>query len=370
MSVAMNQSHFHAIEAKGVRAVLDLRVGHVRSLEIEQGNRTIQPLHTAPWVDDPAIAGDATIPGNLRFLSGDFFCAPFSTSDLDDGPPHGWPANSAWKVIESARGTARYQLDRTILGARLIKELAVRDGQPFLYERHIFIGGEGAVPVANHGMTRFDAPASISFSPKLFGETPATALEPDPKRGRSRLLYPAHFTDLSRVPMADGGVADLTQYPFADAHEDFVSLVERPGNPLGWAAALRPDKSDIFLSLKDPADYPITMMWFSNGGRDYAPWNGRHRGVLGLEEGRTFAGHGHRASIADNPWARQGIATSLVLDPKGEVEVRNVIGGVALPAGWSKIAAIEAGKAQLAVVDVSGSRHAVPFDETFLRRGR
>ena len=81
--------------------------------------------------------------------------------------------------------------------------------------------------------------------------------------------------------MGDGTIADLTSYPFASAHEDFVALVENTANDLGWAAALRPDKRDIFLSLKNPRDYPITMMWFSNGGRDYAPWNGRHRGVLG-----------------------------------------------------------------------------------------
>lgn len=77
------------------RATLDLRAGHVRTLEIAQAGRKIQPLHTAPWVDDPAITGDATIPTDLRCLSGDFFCAPFAASDLEDAPPHGWPANSA-----------------------------------------------------------------------------------------------------------------------------------------------------------------------------------------------------------------------------------------------------------------------------------
>jgi hypothetical protein len=371
----MNPNHFHTIEAEGIRATLDLRAGHVRMLEIAQAGRKIQPLHTAPWVDDPAVSGDATMPANLRCLSGDFFCAPFAASDVDDAPPHGWPANSPWTMTEiDARQAgcvvARYELARTILGARLIKELTVRDGHPFLYERHIFIGGQGALPVANHGMTRFDAPGILSFSPKLFGETPAVALETDPKRGRSCLRYPTHFTDLTKVPMEAGGFADLTGYPIGSAHEDFVSLIENPKNPLGWAAALRPDKRDIFLSLKDPKDYPITMMWLSNGGRDYAPWNGRHRGVLGLEEGRTYAGHGHKASIADNPWTRLGIATALVLEPKGEVEIRNVIGGVALPEGWSKIGSVAAGPSQLTITDAGGASLSVSFDSAFLGIGR
>ena len=47
-------------------AVLDLRAGHVRTLEIAQGSRSIQPLHTAPWVEDASITGDTV--GRHDFL--------------------------------------------------------------------------------------------------------------------------------------------------------------------------------------------------------------------------------------------------------------------------------------------------------------
>lgn len=370
----MNESDFHTIEAKGVRATLDLRGGHVRVFATEQDGRTIEPLHTAPWVEDKAIYEDESVDANLRFLSGDFFCAPFSASDVEPAPPHGWPGNSRWSlrgVEPHAEGgqTARYELDKRVLGATLIKEFTVRDGHPFLYQRHIFVGGEGALPVANHGMTRFDAGGRLSFSPKLFATTPATAIEPDPAKGRSLLAYPSRFTDLTKAPRADGGTADLTTYPFGSKHEDFLSLIEDPKNSLGWAAAVRPDKRDIFLTLKNPADYPITMMWFSNGGRDYAPWNGRHIGVLGLEEGRTYAGLGHKASISPNPWTEEGIPTALTLDPAGEVEVRNVIGGVALPEGWTRVVSVEAGRSGLVLSDEAGGKATVPYDAEFLTRG-
>ena len=69
-------------------------------------------------------------------------------------------------------------------------------------------------------------------------------------------------------------------------------LVEAPGSELGWAAAMRDDAADILLSLKNPADFPVTMLWLSNGGRDYPPWNGRNVGVLGIEEGRAWSAHG------------------------------------------------------------------------------
>ena len=49
------------------------------------------------------------------------------------------------------------------------------------------------------------------------------------------------------------------------------------------------------LMLKNPAQLPVTMLWFSNGGRSYAPWNGRHRDVLGVEDGCTWSLYGHAA---------------------------------------------------------------------------
>jgi hypothetical protein len=63
----------------------------------------------------------------------------------------------------------------------------------------------------------------------------------------------------------------LHHYPGAKRHEDLAVLVEAPGASLGWAAALRSDTSDMMLSLKNPADYPFTYLWFSNGGRFFPP---------------------------------------------------------------------------------------------------
>ncbi len=363
---------FHRMEAAGVSVTIDLRVGHVRVFEAEQGGRTVRPLHSAPWVEDKAIIGDQSIPPNLRFLSGDFFCAPFGASDLEEAPDHGWTANSAWHHVGTEREgdavTARFTLTRSILGAQVEKRFTLRDGHPFLYEEHIFTGGTGRIPVANHAMTRFGPSGGrLSFSPKAWGETPAMPLEPDPAQGRSALRYPARFTDLSSVPLASGGKVDIRDYPPAERHEDFVMLVEAPESLLGWTAALRRDESEIFLSLKNPAELPVTMLWFSNGGRDYAPWNGRHIGVLGIEEGRTLDLAGHRASIAPNRLSDAGIPTALDLDPAASVAVRNIIGGVAAPDGWEAVERIETAGDHLTIVADGAGVLDVPCDTNFLR---
>lgn len=361
---------FHTVEAGDVRLVLDLDVGHIRAFEIERDGRTIAPLYTAPWVNEPEIVADPTIAPVLKYLSGDFFCAPFVASDVEEAPPHGWPANSRWNVLgaEKKDGAtkARYELAKPVMGARLLKEITLRRGHPFAYQRHIFEGGTGAISAASHMMTSFVDRGRLSFSPKAWAELPAIPQESDPARGRSIFAHPARTTDLTKLPLADGTTADIHYYPVASGHEDFIMLVEEEGATIGWAAAVRPDTGDIALSLKNPADFPVTFLWFSNGGRFYAPWNGRNLGVVGMEEGRAYLAYGHAASIAPNPISDAGIPTSLTLQPNGSVAVRNVIGGLPLPPGWSTVTSIGLEKDALRVVGSDGTARDHPFDTSFL----
>ena len=145
-------------------------------------------------------------------------------------------------------------------------------------------------------------------------------------------------------------------------------LVEAPGSRLGWTAAVREDAADIVLSLKNPKDFPVTFLWFSNGGRDYAPWNGRNVGVLGIEEGRAWSANGFAATIAPNPLSQSGVPTSLTLQPGASIEVRHVIGGLPLPQGWSETAAVAPETDTLRLSDISGATAAIPYDPAFLAR--
>jgi hypothetical protein len=359
---------FHSIEADGISVTLDLRGGHIRDLSIEREGRTIKPLHTAPWVDDPEIAEDEGIEPNLRFLSGDFYCAPFGASDIDLAPPHGWTGNSRWQHVETVKFdggvSARYRLERLVMGAAVEKIFVLRNGHPFLYQTHRFTGGVGALPVANHAMVRMPAGGRISFSAKAWVETPTGSREPHVGPGGPRLRYPARSCTLT-LPMADGGTADLTDYPFAQGHEDLAMLVEQPDNALGWAAVLKRDTQSVFLTLKNPRDYPVTILWFSNGGRFARPWNGRHVGVLGIEEGRTYFASGHRASISPNPLSAAGRPTALELSPTGSVDMRNVIGAAAAGSA-AAVTMVEARKDSLAVSFDAGPSPSLPYDSSFL----
>lgn len=316
------------IEAEGIRARLELLYGMISELVVTRDGRTISMLHKAPWLGEKMPEDAAP---HLGGLAGDFFCAPFGDASADDAPGHGWPANASWTHLGTKRKdgetVARFRLDRRAMGADLVKELRLLDGHPFLYQRHVFTGGRADnMSVANHAMLSLPNGGRLSFSPKRWWETPEVPLEPDPARGRSLLACPAKTTDPTHFPLAAGGEADITSYPFASRHEDFAIGVEAEGSRLGWTTVARKAEGDLFVSLRNPTRLPMTMLWFSNGGRDYAPWSGRHIGCLGVEEGLNRRMLGDSAGRTPHPLDAAGVPTGLTLELGGAVEVRHVVG--------------------------------------------
>jgi hypothetical protein len=293
----------------------------------------------------------------MATLGGDFFCAPFAASE-GDSPLHGWPANTPWTVVADTGACLRAVLNRPVYGATLVKELTVERGEPFVYQRHVFIGGEGRVTFANHANVSLPTGGLIRTSRKALWETPKTQQESDPRRGRSALVCPAQATDPRAFPGVSAPV-DLTTYPWNPRHEDFVVGIEARGHTLGWTAVTRLGKGDLYLSLRDPRVVPMTMLWHSNGGRDYAPWSGRHVGCLGVEEGAAehMLGLSREADLA-GPGA-------LTLRPDGIAEVRHVIGAIAWPSeeGVADVR-IEGGK--LTVRGEHGAERRVAIRQGFL----
>ncbi|KQZ31292.1 hypothetical protein ASD50_15710 [Mesorhizobium sp. Root552] len=351
-------------EAKGIRISVDLAVGHLADFVIETQGRKLKPLHRAPWADGPPELLPAHLPEGVRRLSGDFLCAPFSRSDVEEAPLHGWPANSAWEVADSTavdKGRRMlFRLKRKVMGATVEKILTLRDHHPFLYQEHVFLGGSGAISVAHHTMTQMGAGGHLAFSPKRLAATPEQAPETDPARGRSLLTYPARATNLQQFPTADGTFTDLTEYRANGRHEDFVTLLEADHDGPGWAAVARQAEADLVLVLKNPAQLPVTMLWISNGGRDYAPWNGRG-GVIGIEDGR--AAIGHAASLGDNWLKREGVSTAFALG--GRISFRQIIGALPLD-GFGLPRHIDTASGLLRISADQGSPRQVPFDDQFL----
>lgn len=348
-------------ETPAGRVTLDLSLGNVANLSLRAEGREMAPLHRAPWADAPQEVPDATPPVERR-LSGDFLCAPFGAGDVEPAPPHGWPANGAWSPLPAPPGGLAARLGRRVMGATVTKRLSLGPDAPLLYQEHLIEGGTGGLTVAHHPMIRMARGGRLCASPKRLALTPEAPLEP----GRGALRYPAEANDLAAFPGAAGPV-DLTRLPIGRGTEDFVTLVEAPGAGLGWTAVIREAEDDIVFVLKDPRVLPVTMLWHSNGGRDHAPWNGRHRGVLGVEDGCAEGAGGHAAALRPNRLTAMGVPTALPLAPGRTHRIAHVLG--ALPRrGCAAVADIRIDGAEL-VVATDGPVRRLPFRAGFFQGG-
>ncbi len=350
----------HDLNAAGIGLQFDPGCGLIAGFTVTDNGRQMTPLHRAPWIGEVL---PADTPPHLTRLGGDFFCAPFADATADDGAAlHGWPANSQWDVRNSG-AQLQAVLQRKVFGAVLTKDIILHDDHPFVYQRHTFDGGSAALAVANHAMVALPQGGHLRFSPKAGFETPDTAPEPDASRGRSALAYPARVQNPAQFPAAGGGLIDIRRYPFGPAHEDFVIAVERPGHTFGWTAVTRTGMGDLYLSLRNAAQLPMTMLWHSNGGRDYAPWSGRHLGCLGVEEGVALPMLGAASRAA---WPETGQPGLLQLG--GSVDVHHVIGAIDWPSGQA-VAAVDIVPGGLRITGESGAVRDVPFDAAFLALG-
>ncbi|WP_299669690.1 hypothetical protein [uncultured Ruegeria sp.] len=340
------------LTATGIRLSFDLQLGLIESFTVNDGGLEISPLHRAPWVGTDEALPEGIAP-HLKKLGGDFFCAPFGSTE-GASPLHGWPPNSRWILKEKTDSYLRVELEKTVFGARLLKEIILRPGHPFVYQRHTFIGGDGAVPVANHANVSLPNGGIIQTSRKQCWRTPQNPQEVDPALGYSALRYPAESNTLTSFPGVEGEV-NLSKYPWSPQSEDFVVGLDAPEERLGWTAVIRPVEGDVFLSLKSAQALPMTMLWHSNGGRYYAPWSSRHFACLGVEEGAAspILGTGENGS----PNGRGVIQ----LTPHHQVEITHVIGALRWR-GAAKVSSVETLENQLLIRSTTNKKILVPFD--------
>ena len=342
------------------------QAGHLDPVRFPTPRGVLAPLSVAPWADEK-LAED--VPPILRVLRGDFFCAPFGANDLapDETRVHGATANDHWQRTGATTTTLDLTLTRPVLGARVHKHLAVRPGQPIVYQRHEFVGGAGRLPLGHHAMVKAPETCLLGLAPWVRGVTPPTRFESDPATGHSLLAYPQEFDSLARLRLADGGMADVSRYPAFDRpYEDLVMVTFDPALPLAWASVTAPQAGWVWFDLRRPRHFASTVLWMSNGGRDYAPWNGRHRRVLGVEALTSYCHLGHRASVEPNPLSERGLATSVELDPAGTLALPYLFGCVPVPAGYGRVREIKAEGAGVTLVDDRNQRVAVACDLGFL----
>ena len=109
-----------------------------------------------------------------------------------------------------------------------------------------------------------------------------------------------------------------------------------------------------------------TVFWISNGGRHYAPWSGRHVNVMGLEDVTACFHYGLAESAEKNLISQKGFPTVLHLRPDETLTIPYIMGAVAVPAGFDRVAAIQTENGGIRLKSASGKSVRVPVALEFL----
>jgi hypothetical protein len=349
--------------------------GHLGSAVFKLGRKKVAPLSVAPWARERLSAG---LPSILRVLRGDFFCAPFGASDepweQEKHPPHGDSANLPWHMVSSDHtdGVARLHLlmDMRVRPGRIDKEVELRPGETNVYLRHTLSGASGPMCFGHHVMLAFpqdEGSGLVSTSRILRAQVAPEAFESPAAGGYQCLKTGAMFRSLDRVPLAAGGFADLSRYPAREGFEDIVMLTHQASDELAWTAVVFPSEGYAWFALKDPRVLRSTVLWHSNGGRHYPPWNGRHRRVLGLEDVTAYFHYGLPASARPNPVNRDGFPTALDLHPDRPLIVPYIFGVVAVSGDFGKVRNIRPTAEGIELTDTVGKRVSARVDLTHLK---
>ena len=307
--------------------------------------RAVQPFAVAPWAGEKIDAG---LPPLLHALRGDFFCAPFGGNGVawrgEKHPPHGESANADWNFIEHTQNremtSLQLQLKTKVRPGVIDKRVTLRANHNAIYLEHLLTGFSGPLSLGTHPCLKIPGPdgsARISAGGWEWGQVLPVPFEEPSVGGYSSLQPGARFESLAAVPLANGGTADLTHYPARSGFDDLVMLMGKPGRTLGWSAVTFPQAGWALLQLKNPEVLRHTILWHSNGGRHYAPWNGRHRHVLGLEETTSYFHFGQAESAKSNPLSKAGYPTTIKLSAKKSLRVPHIFAVAALPPGFDLV---------------------------------
>jgi hypothetical protein len=178
----------------------------------------------------------------------------------------------------------------------------------------------------------------------------------------------APFASLKRVRAGDGSVVDVSRYPARRGYTDLV-MVSAATVRMAWTALAVPSEGYVWFALRDPGVLASTVMWFSNGGRSYAPWSDRHVNVVGLEDVTAYYDYGLAESARPNALSRRGVATHLVMRRNRPLVVRYVTVVAPIPRGFDEVRAIRRARGGVVLTSVSGRRVTVPLDVGFIAGG-
>lgn len=363
------------LDSGSVTASVTQTGGHLAPVAFHFAKKTVQPFSIAPWSEEKVDPG---VPAIVKILRGDFFCLPFGGNALPfrgvSHQVHGDTANLRWTPEGFTKSdeevTLRLVMDLKAFSGRVEKQVTLVPGQTVVYQKHIITGVNMPTSIGHHSTLKFpEKPGSgrLSTSKRLLGQVFVEPTEKPEDKGYSILKPGATFDDLESVPTITGETTDVSRYPARRGFEDIAILVADPTLDIAWAAVAFPQEGYVWFALRDPKVLASTLLWISNGGRHYAPWNGRHTNVMGVEDITGCFHYGIAQSARANVLSKQGVKTNVTPTAKKPLHVNYISGIAEIPKNFDRVKDIVVEGDRIKLFSDRGPKVSTPVNTEFLK---
>ena len=298
----------------GTRVQLD-RFGAMFTAEFTVNGQRVSPLHSPAW--HGGYPEDAFLNG----LQGDFLCAPFGARPesaeafADEWKPyieaaapdafaHGYPAHHVWDVADVREQEATLRLTSHPRFSSITRRVVCAPDGSVQVTDTLIPTADFELPLGLHPI--FALPEQAEEAELVLPEHAFAATFPAAVDASSIFVQNAQ-TDAHAVACLDGTTCDVTRLPLARDTEELLMLC----NVADGSVTLRNRPQGYRVTLSwDARLLPNCLLWLSNRGRTFRPWNGQNL-CLGIEPIAAAFDLGEGVSAGENPLRRRGVCTAL-----------------------------------------------------------
>jgi hypothetical protein len=272
------------------------------------GDRCVCPLYLPAWAtEDIAL-------GHLDNLRGDFLCVPFGGASAQNTLPQGWDpdntvrdpdeffhgysAHHVWRLAERTdeflRIVIEYPRDHPVEG--LERTVVISPDQPkVFFEDRIHVRRDCMLPVGLHPIFRL--PAENCAAKLCLPDCRTIRTYPCKLDASATFAHDVAIHSAEAVPLRCGGTMDATRLPMELSTEELLMMcqvetgrVDLENREEGYRAVLEWDAGLLNGCL----------LWLSNRGRSFEPWNGKNV-CLGIEPITSAFDLGTAVSLGRTP---------------------------------------------------------------------
>lgn len=313
--------------------------GMLGGVALKRGDRQVRPFYEPSWI------GNATHqqPELLNHMRSEFPCIPFGVPyapeavveswqesltrpvaepeallGWSDDLLHGYGCVTDWTLVQQTESEIEIELEYPAASpiARLVRVVRADPKSPAIdFSLTIEARKKTHRPIGLHPNLALPSLAgAFHIDPGAFRFGVVHPAGPEP--GVSRAKPAAFFDRLDQVPLRDGGTAEFDRFPFPEDTEEIIQLCGVDGSVI-----LTDNESRVVYRLCwDASVLPSLLLWISNRGRSYSPWNSRNL-CLGVEPVASAFELGCHAALASNPINDRGVSTAVALDPNRPLEI-------------------------------------------------